>query len=795
MDKTDELVQVSGTVAAVIFSNMENGYGVVRLRREDISPDMPIEMEGPLICAGQIPVAAPGLDIVCEGSWVEDSRYGMQFRVVNSFTSEPMTENAIFEYLSGGIIKGLGPATASLIVNTFGRESLEIIEEQPERLTEIRGITRAKAVSFSESYKQITAMRRLIEFLSDKRVRTVVALRLYRYYGDTAMEILRTDPYILAATHVGGTFGEADALAISMGFEHDSHERIRAACCYELTFNLNNGHCFIPFKTLVSSAAALIGVDPERVPECIEELADEERIVIDRSASVGEDNWPCYLPELYEAEEYVAERLVRMNRMKCRTALMPDDAISRIERENRISYAPEQRETLKRSLESRVLIITGGPGTGKTTTVRGILSLFDMAGVKVLLAAPTGRAAKRMTELSGREASTVHRLLGARRDDEGVVTVYGKNEEDPLDCDAVILDETSMVDVLLMAALLKALPENARLICVGDKDQLPPVGPGRVFSAMINSGVFPTVRLSEVFRQSDGSRIVKNAHLINNGICPDLSANTGDFFRLRREEGATSVETVTELCAVRLPNRMHIPPEEIQVLTPSRKGELGAVNLNRELQKLLNPAAPSKAEKLYGEAVFREGDRVMQVRNNYDITWTSAALSGTDVSGRLPAGTDADASGRNADASSGDPFAPAGKAPGEQSGIGIFNGDIGYIRRIDLQAESMLIDFDGRLALYSFSWLSELEHAWAVTVHKSQGCEFRAVVLALSTFSRRLLTRSILYTAVTRARDLLILIGSDETVQTMIGNASVTPRYSFLRQKLLRGMTDGAGLL
>lgn len=747
--KEEEIEQLSGTIAAVIFSNLENGYAVVRLK-DGVSADrMPLKEGDHVICAGQIPVAAAGLDIVCEGSWTEDSRYGMQFRVVNSYTVEPVSENSIYEYLSSGIVKGIGPATAALIVNEFGNESLEILEAHPEKLASIKGITASKAKAFSESYKQITAIRRIIEFLSDKSVRSVLALRLYRFYGDSAMETVTSDPYIVAAAHIGGTFGEADRLAMAMGFEEDSRVRIRAACCYELTFNLNNGHCFIPYSVLVSSAAGLIGVDPERVPECIDELAEEGRIIIDGSFELKNGDRACYLPALYEAETFVAERLAGMAKAPVRQSVMPDTAIGLIEKENRITYAPEQRETLRRALDSRVLIITGGPGTGKTTTVRGIISLYEMTGIRYCLAAPTGRAAKRMTELSGREASTVHRLLGARRDEEGIATVYGKNEEDPLDCGAVILDETSMVDVMLMSALLKALPEDARLICVGDKDQLPPVGPGRVFTAMINSGVFPTVRLNEVFRQSGNSMIVRNAHLINEGILPDLSANTGDFFRLRRDEGATSVETVTGLCASRLPEKMHIPSAEIQVLSPSRKGELGTVSLNRELQQVLNPRTDQKTEKVYGDVTFREGDRVMQIRNNYDITWTDAK----------------------------DPLNP--------SGSGIYNGDIGYIKKIDLNAESMLIDFDGRTALYSFTWLSELEHAWAITVHKSQGCEFRAVIFAMSSFSRRLLTKSILYTAVTRARELLILVGSDDTVSAMIANSSVTPRYSFLRQKLL----------
>ena len=739
---------VCGTIVAVVFSNPENGYSVIRLRNEDKSLDMPLEKNDPLICVGIIPLVAPGQEIMCDGTWITDSKYGAQFRIESCSITDPDTENDIYSYLSSGIIRGIGPATASLIVNRFGRESLDIIELHPEKLAEIKGISIAKAEQYSECLREISALRRLMTFLSEYGIQSAVALKLYRFYGDDSESIVRKDPYIISASHIGGSFRSADALALSLGFEADSHERIRAACIYELTHNLNNGHCFIPFGLLVNAASRLISVDPGLVPGCISELSEESRVTVDRSFTDNPELYACYLPELYDAERTIASRLAVMNSKKIKNTFMADAAIDMIEKSNCISYAPEQRRTLKAALDNRVLIITGGPGTGKTTAVRGIISLFEMTGIRYLLAAPTGRAAKRMSELSGREASTVHRLLGAQRSEDLGMTAFTKNEDDRLSCDAVILDEASMVDVLLMSALLKALPDDARIVCVGDVDQLPPVGPGRVFGAMINSGVFPTVRLTEIFRQSADSMIVRNAHLINKGEKPDFSRNTGDFYRLSREDGQTSVETVMELCARRLPEKMHIPSEEIQVLTPSRKGVLGTYNLNRELQAVLNPSSPDRKEKIFGETVFREGDRVMQIRNNYDLPWKMSEP-------------------------------PVGSS-------GIYNGDIGYIRSINMSDELMEIDFDGRITRYPFSCLSELEHAWAVTVHKSQGSEFRAVVLALSDVSPLLLTRSVLYTAVTRACDLLVMVGTDRTANLMIDTKSTSSRYTYLRQRIMR---------
>ena len=405
-----------------------------------------------------------------------------------------------------------------------------------------------------------------------------------------------------------------------------------------------------------------------------------------------------------------------------------------------------QRSTLELALKNQIVVITGGPGTGKTTSIRAILAMFEQLGLKTLLTAPTGRAAQRMTELTGHEASTVHRLLGAKFDEDSDHVVFTKDESDRLDCDAVILDECSMVDICLMDALLKAMPPDARLVMVGDADQLPPVGTGNVFSALIRSQVIPTVRLTEIFRQNEGSKIIRNAHMINRGEHPDLAENSGDFFRLKRLQAGTSVETITQLCSQRLPGKMGIPPEDIQVLSPTRKGELGTANLNRALQAVLNPPGKEKKEKLFGDAVFREGDRVMQIKNNYDILWKNAS--------------------------------------GTESGTGIYNGDIGVIDAIDPEAETITVDFDGRIAGFGFDSLIELEHAWAITVHKAQGSEYRAVILALSPGSQMLLTRGVLYTAVTRAKELMIMVGDDQTAYQMIDNYRRSKRYTALRVRL-----------
>lgn len=733
MDQEKELYEISGTIDSVIYKNEENGYTVLRLRDGNGES---------VTVTGTFPYAASGESMIVSGEWMTHSVHGRQFKAEFAQRLLPTNAAAIYEFLAGGAVKGIGPATASLIVNEFGDKTLDVIENSPDKLAKIKGISAAKAQQISKSFRRQAGVRRIMEFVCSFGLRPVLAMRMYRFYGDEAMGILRENPYILASSHIGGSFSEADTLALEMGLEGNSMNRIKAACLFELVHNSGNGHCFIPREKLASVTAELIGVEYGEAQQGIDELIESGELIFEQIAGVD----ACYLPALYYAEVNAAENLARMCRRKYNDKADILKLISKLEREQKIYYAPSQKQTLKFALENQLVVITGGPGTGKTTTVRAILALFDTLGLKTLLTAPTGRAAKRMTELTGREASTVHRLLEAKFAEDGERVVFTKDESDRLDCGAVILDECSMVDITLFDALLRALPPDARLVMVGDADQLQSVGPGNVFSAVIRSGVVPTVHLTDIFRQSEGSRIVRNAHMINRGEHPDFSENAGDFFRLRRLQAASAVETVTELCAVRLPNKMGIPAGDIQVLSPTRRGELGTVNLNKQLQKALNPPDKSKAEKAFGEAVFRVGDRVMQIKNNYDVLWRSE--------------------------------------DNKSAGSGVYNGDIGNITAIDTANENLTVNFDGHLVTYGFDALVELEHAWAMTVHKSQGSEYRAVILALSTSSRLLLTRSVLYTAVTRAKNLLIIIGEDETAYQMIDNSKRSNRYSALRVRL-----------
>ncbi len=733
MDQEKELIEISGSVESVIYKNEENGYTVLRLRNEN---------DETLTVVGTIPYAAPGETLFVTGSWSTHSVHGRQFKAEFAQHMMPTEESAIYQYLASGAIRGIGPATASLILQKFGRQSLDVLEREPERLAQIKGLGLSKAQQIGKSFRQQVGVRRLMEFICSFELRPVLAMRLYRYYGDKALDLLRENPYILATSHVGGSFYEADRLALDMGLDERNQSRIGAAVLFELRHNLGNGHCFIPRDKLIAVTGELIRVEPELIEESMENLEQQGLLLQEDIAG----QHACYLPELYEAETDTARRLTELSRSGVREKLDLTALIARLEQSQGIRYAELQRKTLSLALEHRVVVITGGPGTGKTTSIRAILAMFDALGLDTLLAAPTGRAAKRMTELTGRDAATIHRLLGAKFDEDGERVVFTKDEEEPLDCEALILDECSMVDILLMDALLKALPAKARLVLVGDADQLPSVGPGNVFSAVIRSGVVPTVRLTEIFRQNEGSRIICNAHMINKGEHPDLSRNDRDFFRLKRLQAGSTVDTIVELCAVRLPGKMKIPSGDIQVLSPTRKGELGTVSLNKRLQEALNPAAKNKKEKLFGDAVFREGDRVMQIRNNYDILWHNENNTA--------------------------------------AGMGIYNGDIGQILQIDPDGESLTVDFDGRIAQYGFESLLELEHAWAMTVHKAQGSEYRAVILALGNGAPMLLTRDVLYTAVTRAKELLILVGDDSVAYHMIDNYRPSKRYCALRVRL-----------
>lgn len=728
-----EQTEINGIISSVIYLNDENGYAVVRMETDS----------GEMVTAvGCLPYIAPGEMISAEGSWVTHAQHGRQFKIEQSNRLLPTSADGIYEYLAGSTVKGIGPATAALIVDRFKEKSLDILEMHPEKLAEIKGISLTKAKDLSASFKKQAGVRRLTEFLCAYGIKPLVALKLYRAYGSAALETVHENPYIISASHIGASFAEADNLALELGIEGDSINRISAAVLFELQHNSGNGHCFIPRDKLIAATSQLISVPADLVSDAIDSLSENGGLVCDKVANLN----VCYLTELYEAETYTAERLKSMVGLKTKSSANIERLITKLESLYDISYAPLQKQSIELALNNRILVITGGPGTGKTTILKGILSLYDELELETLLAAPTGRAAKRMSELTGREASTIHRLLGAKMAEDGETVVFSKHEGDPLNCDALVLDECSMVDITLMSSLLKALKPGCRLVLVGDADQLPSVGPGNVFSDIIRSQTVPTVRLTEIFRQKGDSRIVRNAHMINRGEHPDFEANTGDFFRLRRLKGGTAVETIVELCARRLPENMKIPSASIQVLSPTRKGETGTVNLNKRLQAALNPPSESKKEKLFGEAVFRVGDRVIQTKNNYDTIW---------------------------------------KNKGGVSGAGVYNGDIGTIAQIDPITETLTVDFEDKLATYSFEMLNELEHAWALTVHKSQGSEYRAVVLALSGDVQMLLTRGVLYTAVTRAKELLIMVGDDNIAHRMIDNNKQSRRYSALRLRLI----------
>ena len=585
-------------------------------------------------------------------------------------------------------------------------------------------------------------MRRLIEFLSLHHLPAELAVRLYRLWGEEAMDILSSDPYSLTEPGLDADFGLVDRFAISLGIAADDPRRVEAGLVFELSYNQTAGHVFLPCEKLIQATATLLSVDAGTVQEGLRRLVEGEHVAQDHLAGIE----IAYLPDLYEAETYVARRIGSMAADRLPEPPNLELLVSQVQKAGAVAYSPQQAEAVRAAAVSRLLIVTGGPGTGKTTILRGILDLFSRMELRALLAAPTGRAAKRLQEVTGQEASTIHRLLESQLDPATGQLIFTRDEDNPLKAHAVIVDETSMVDLPLLASLLRALPTGCRLILVGDPDQLPPVGPGCPLSDILRSGVVPAVRLTEIFRQAQESLIVMNAHRVNSGVMPDLKTVTSDFFFLRRRTEEAVASTIGDLCRTRLPDRMGIPPEEIQVLSPTRKGPTGTASLNLLLQAQLNPPAPDKKEKKWGDFSFREGDRVMQIRNNYDILWK--------------------------------------KTDGTQVGTGIFNGDIGVITEIDLNAELLTVVFDDRQAEYDFDMLRELELAYAMTVHKSQGSEYQAVVLAAWSCAPNLRTRRVLYTAITRARKLLVVVGREDILQTMTENQRQSRRYSGLKLRL-----------
>ena len=667
---TEDLEILQGAISAVVYQNYENGYSVLRL---NVGGGQNVTV------VGTIPLPAVGERLMVTGKWSNHASYGRQFEAEFLERMLPQTAMEIMSYLSSRVIKGIGPRMAARIVEHFGSDTLAVMEREPERLAEVSGISRERARLIGEEFRLQVGMRQLMEFFALHHLPAELAVRTYKLYGEQTVELLYDDPYLLMDEGLEAPFGAVDRFAIELGVAGDDPRRVEAGILFELRYNLSAGHSFLPEDKLAAATAQLLSVSEEAVLDGILRLLEVDRLVRSTLAGIT----VIYLPELYEAEQYCTRKLLELASLRFPEPPNLDSLIRRVARESGITYSDEQERAIREAASTGVLLITGGPGTGKTTILNGVLELFGQMQLKCLLAAPTGRAAKRLTEVTGEEASTIHRLLEAGIDPASGQMIFARDEDNPLKTDVVIIDEMSMVDVQLLHSLLQAVPARKRLILVGDPDQLPPVGPGFPFHDMLRSGALPTVRLTEIFRQAQESLIVMNAHRVNQGELPELRVTNSDFFFMRRpsEDGVCSL--VRDLCTTRLPKNMGIPPEQIQVLSPTRKGAAGTMHLNNLLQASLNPPAPNKKERQFGEFTFREGDRVMQIRNNYDIIWK--------------------------------------KTDGSAVGTGIFNGDVGTITALDPATETLTVLFDDREAAYDFTQLNELEPAYAMTVHKSQG--------------------------------------------------------------------------
>ncbi|MDY5972425.1 MAG: ATP-dependent RecD-like DNA helicase [Butyricicoccus sp.] len=740
MDDVHEQETIYGTVTQIVFQNIENGYVVLRLTADDGEE---------ITVTGTVPNLGLGEELICCGHWVTHPSYGEQFTADSVERRLPETARGVAEYLGSGLIRGIGPKLAARIAEKFGAEAFDMLQNEPERLTEIRGITAKKARDIGAQFVEMSEMRLLMDFLTENRLPVSLTPTLYKRLGVAAIDALSENPYLLCDEVYAVDFRLADQLAESLGLSRLAPERCDAAILYTMTFNLDNGHTFIPVEKLTQAVANLLTDDEvvyeiPRVEEGVARLEGAGLLV--REFICNRD--AVYLRALREAETYLAETLRLLSEREYDYDFDVDELLSALEMDSDIDYAPLQRAAIAAAAKHGVTVLTGGPGTGKTTTVRGMLRVFEALGLNVVLAAPTGRAAKRLSELCGIEAKTIHRLLEAGYVAGGGRLAFQRCATNPLECDVVVLDEVSMVDVVLMQALLEAMPYDARLVLVGDPDQLPPVGPGNFLRDLINSRRVPVIALTEIFRQAQQSDIVMNAHAINEGRAPKPSGKDGDFFIMKKDSPADVMATIVSLCRDRLPRYYGLSPSQIQVLSPARRQGAGTIPLNRMLQEALNPPAEGKPEKRFGDTIFRQGDRVMQVRNNYDIVWETV--------------------------------------DGKESGMGMFNGDVGEIVQLFPGQECLVVRFDDKLATYTFDMLGELELAYAMTVHKAQGSEFEAVVVAVSSgISRRLLTRSILYTAITRAKKLLVLVGNPDTINHMIESNARNKRYSALRARLI----------
>ena len=730
-ENTDELLTISGMAEEIVYKNPSNGYAVITMDIDGL----------PVTVTGNLGDITEGESLVVHGNYTINQKYGKQFQAVTCERKLPSTRAEITRYLGSGIFKGIGPAMAKKIVNAYGENTLDIIENDPQQLSSINGITVEKALSIGNEFRKLNGVRTIIEFLQKYKISPVTASLVWNDYEGESVSKVKEDPYILCDTDYGVAFEVADNIAMDLELSMHSQSRIIAGIEYILRKNALEGHTCLPRQVLTDIACRFINIDEDDLDKAL--FAGIEKGVFFIHETVRREY--VFLAEYYKAETGITKKIALMLKLSAPLEKDYSDDIEKIESENNIRYALEQKAAINAALGNNLFILTGGPGTGKTTTLNAVIRLFEKKKKRLTLAAPTGRAAKRLTDLTGRPASTIHRLLEVEFSEKNNRTRFKHCEKDPLDADVIVIDEMSMVDVLLFDALLRAIKPESKLILVGDTHQLPSVGAGNVLRDLIVSKLIPTIELKEIFRQAAESLIITNAHKIVNGEMPELDERKKDFFFMETESDEKTSELVVQLARTRLPKAYGLSPvDDIQVLTPTKKGDVGTKELNKVLQMSINPPSTQKREIKSSDMVFRTGDKVMQIRNNYDVTWMR----------------------------------------GEEKGTGIFNGDIGIIYEIDNKNSLLFIDFDGRKSVYTSDMFSDLDLAYAVTIHKSQGSEYRAVIMPLNLYSDNLLYRNLLYTGVTRAKELLIIIGRREAVSKMVENNKKTNRYSCMKAML-----------